>query len=121
LLATANSELRRIEHSTDSAAIAGLTAASRSSAPASTPSSVTPVTLRKTPSAKSQVQAHRQRVLDAAYAATPERFVRRAPTAPPGSTSPPRPKRTLTKTAKKCLTRLDRLRSSRPILVWEAR
>jgi putative transposase len=30
-----------------------------------------------------QVRAERQRTLDAAYEATPERFVRRAPTAPP--------------------------------------
>ena len=42
-----------LEHSPDSAAIACLTASSRSSAPASTPSSVTPVTLTQTPSAKS--------------------------------------------------------------------
>ena len=30
-----------------------------------------------------QTRAERGRVLDAAYAATPERFVRRAPTPPP--------------------------------------
>ena len=30
-----------------------------------------------------RVHADRQRVLDAAYAATPERFVRRAPAPPP--------------------------------------
>jgi hypothetical protein len=33
------------------------------------------------------VHADRQRVLDAAYQATPDRFVRRAPTAPPVSTA----------------------------------
>jgi putative transposase len=34
-----------------------------------------------------QVHAERQRVLDAAYRATPERFVRRTPTAPPAPTA----------------------------------
>jgi putative transposase len=34
-----------------------------------------------------KVHARRQRVLDAAYAATPERFIRRAPTAPPVPTA----------------------------------
>jgi putative transposase len=34
-----------------------------------------------------QVHADRQRVLNAAYEATPERFIRRAPTAPPVPTA----------------------------------
>ncbi len=65
-----------------------------------------------------QVHTERQRVLDAAYATTPERFVRRAPTPPPVPTAAwinkptPTDEAASLKTDRRCLTGLDRLRRS---------
>ena len=68
-----------------------------------------------------QAHPHRARVLDAAYAATPERFVRRAPTPPTGGgvdqQARQRGGRSLNSTANR-LIRLDRLRPSDTPAGW---